>query len=553
MVTAAVVAAGQCTVQPLTGAAVDFQEAVQCAQNGNHLLRIQCMPVPATAPRDNLVPPDRPCAIGRPGESADHSNADSARRLHEASSMQQQCAGETLTVAPSLTESVPTIPPPPTAWQVPGVQQLRYAQPYSAWPEDDRNDVPMEPPAPDGGSVGEAMDTRPQQSCETPASCPLPMDRSLLLELATRLNSMGAQAAQLSALLTQLLASHPSAMSPQSGPAGSHSVQPLSECTEAGPAQRQADRYSPQQRSKPLSHETLADLDMAVIKTYELKNGPRVQPDSLVLQQWLVRNTGRARWPDGTRLQFIAGSVYPSDAISWRRTVPLAPNATTILSVQLRTPSTPGPHSCTWQLMTDRGCTVGVPVQCHVIVDDLQHASAVPHSATASVVPTPVSAAAARMPATSTAREVDARVFSAAPLVSSTASAAYAPTASFRILSPSMPAGAVAPDGSLSAPHDPLAPQQRSPQRIKSEGIDRFPSAADGSRPGDNDEWGRRSDDDASVRLPIFGSGEPASLPERELLMRLEEIGFTDMARNMALLRRHRYDLTEAILELTNT
>lgn len=72
---------------------------------------------------------------------------------------------------------------------------------------------------------------------------------------------------------------------------------------------------------------------------------------------WRVQNSGDECWPLGCYLQFTAGDQLST--VQRIAAPPLSPSATTDLTVQMTSPSTPGIFQSKWRMITPSGSYFG--------------------------------------------------------------------------------------------------------------------------------------------------------------------------------------------------
>lgn len=101
-----------------------------------------------------------------------------------------------------------------------------------------------------------------------------------------------------------------------------------------------------------------ADLpSMVLVKDVTIGEGESVPPDTQFTKTWRVQNNGDEEWPQGCCLQFTGGvQLCESQRIPVE---PIHAGAVTDLSVEMRSPSTPGIYQSKWRMVTSTGSYFG--------------------------------------------------------------------------------------------------------------------------------------------------------------------------------------------------
>lgn len=98
-------------------------------------------------------------------------------------------------------------------------------------------------------------------------------------------------------------------------------------------------------------------FSMSLVKDVTIGEGESVPPNTQFTKTWRVQNDGDEEWPRGCCLQFSGGvQLCESERI---HVEPVHAGATTDLSVEMRSPSTPGIYQSEWRMVTPTGSYFG--------------------------------------------------------------------------------------------------------------------------------------------------------------------------------------------------
>lgn len=84
-----------------------------------------------------------------------------------------------------------------------------------------------------------------------------------------------------------------------------------------------------------------------------------VLPAARVVKAWRVANDGPAAWPQGVRLQWVAGELLGGPGSEGLSVPPAAPGSTVDIALSLQAPPTPGRYQSYWRLTTGEGRKFG--------------------------------------------------------------------------------------------------------------------------------------------------------------------------------------------------
>ncbi|KAJ1525902.1 hypothetical protein ONE63_009091 [Megalurothrips usitatus] len=98
-------------------------------------------------------------------------------------------------------------------------------------------------------------------------------------------------------------------------------------------------------------------FSMVLVRDVTIGEGESVPPDTQFTKTWRVQNNGDEEWPHGCCLQFTGGvQLCESERIYVE---PIQPSAVTDISVEMRSPPTPGIYQSKWRMVTPTGSYFG--------------------------------------------------------------------------------------------------------------------------------------------------------------------------------------------------
>ncbi|RUS70523.1 hypothetical protein EGW08_021711 [Elysia chlorotica] len=107
---------------------------------------------------------------------------------------------------------------------------------------------------------------------------------------------------------------------------------------------------------------------MRVLEDITLGNGEAVAPNTTFVKAWRIKNSGSDHWPPGCQLQYYSGD---SMCAIERRVLPaLSPGESTEVSVEMKSPATPGFYNSIWRVFTPTGTMFGDPIQWSIAVSE---------------------------------------------------------------------------------------------------------------------------------------------------------------------------------------
>lgn len=111
-------------------------------------------------------------------------------------------------------------------------------------------------------------------------------------------------------------------------------------------------------------------LDCAFITDVTIPDGTVLEPSTNFTKSWKIKNSGETAWPKGCSLQFVGG-----DRINQQHFVPVGavPAGETVdVSIQMKTPQTPGKYACYFRLCCPVNGAVpfGDRLWCEVVAEE---------------------------------------------------------------------------------------------------------------------------------------------------------------------------------------
>ena len=98
---------------------------------------------------------------------------------------------------------------------------------------------------------------------------------------------------------------------------------------------------------------------MAYVQDMTVGKGENVTASTPFTYSWLVQNDGDARWPDGCYLKMVQAPENTINRTNYYYVPSLQPNDTTIITVDLISPSDQGSFTTKWRLCTANGTYFG--------------------------------------------------------------------------------------------------------------------------------------------------------------------------------------------------
>jgi len=93
---------------------------------------------------------------------------------------------------------------------------------------------------------------------------------------------------------------------------------------------------------------------------FSLSNGAHVDQSQLFVKKWMIKNTGKRTWLEGTKVVYHGKKDNPLIAqTEFAVKTPVKPGDNVEVSVVVRVPGAPGHYSCNWRFMTPQGTIFG--------------------------------------------------------------------------------------------------------------------------------------------------------------------------------------------------
>lgn len=105
---------------------------------------------------------------------------------------------------------------------------------------------------------------------------------------------------------------------------------------------------------------------MRVLEDITPGNGEAVAPNTNFVKAWRIKNSGNERWPPGCQLRYHSGDNMST--IEQRMIPALSPGESADISIDMRSPETPGNYHCIWRLFTPSGTLFGDALQWSIVV-----------------------------------------------------------------------------------------------------------------------------------------------------------------------------------------
>ncbi|XP_063064684.1 protein ILRUN [Engraulis encrasicolus] len=96
---------------------------------------------------------------------------------------------------------------------------------------------------------------------------------------------------------------------------------------------------------------------MSFVEDVTIGEGESVPPDTPFTKTWRIQNTGAESWPPGVCLKYVGGDQFGHVNIVMVRS--LDPQEISDVSVQMRSPATPGMYQGQWRMCTATGLFYG--------------------------------------------------------------------------------------------------------------------------------------------------------------------------------------------------
>ncbi|KAG5282250.1 hypothetical protein AALO_G00053940 [Alosa alosa] len=96
---------------------------------------------------------------------------------------------------------------------------------------------------------------------------------------------------------------------------------------------------------------------MSFVEDVTIGEGESVPPDTPFTKTWRIQNTGTETWPPGVCLKYVGGDQFGHVNIVMVRS--LDPQEISDVSVQMRSPVTPGMYQGQWRMCTATGLFYG--------------------------------------------------------------------------------------------------------------------------------------------------------------------------------------------------
>jgi len=120
-------------------------------------------------------------------------------------------------------------------------------------------------------------------------------------------------------------------------------------------------------QKKPVDDEFSADI---VSDGHSLSNGSHVETSQQFIKTWVVENTGKREWLDGTKVKYFGRKNNPLvDQPEFPIKTPVKSGEYANVYVVARVPNTPGRYSSNWRLVTPDGRKFGQKLTCQTAID----------------------------------------------------------------------------------------------------------------------------------------------------------------------------------------
>ncbi|MBN2499494.1 MAG: hypothetical protein JXB38_01930 [Anaerolineales bacterium] len=155
---------------------------------------------------------------------------------------------------------------------------------------------------------------------------------------------------------------------PNPTPASDDSTEPVVDDGAAPTATEEVAPTATADSSSSGGSETVCTPDGAYVADVTVPDNTVFDPNTNFTKTWKLQNDGDCTWPSGTLLTFVSG-----DPMSAPASVPapqLAAGAQTNISVEFKSPASPGTYKSNWQLQAPDGTRFGPTVYVQIIVPE---------------------------------------------------------------------------------------------------------------------------------------------------------------------------------------
>lgn len=108
------------------------------------------------------------------------------------------------------------------------------------------------------------------------------------------------------------------------------------------------------------------DNNLTWLDDLNYPDGTQVKRNSIIVKEWLVRNSGSCTWAEGYQVRLISGSEMNANPI--QALVPAIPGAEATVTITFIAPSASGVYRSAWQAFDPAGQPFGDPIFIEIVI-----------------------------------------------------------------------------------------------------------------------------------------------------------------------------------------